>query len=218
MSLAIDMLRAGSSALVKVLLPQADYLQSSVEELTDALCDALWGELAGKSDAEKRLAFDELARLSPAEAAELASRMSLGGITPEAANVLRNYIASLPMTVRRGLSAPGAGGHVTRLSSLPQSATELRWFVPLRPPLFASGQMLQGTNYRLRQLLGQGGFGEVWLADHMQLTTPPVALKFFPSGKTLQTELESIRRLGRHPHIATVVDTLLGMNPPCLVY
>src|SRR5205085_9904073 len=82
-----------------------------------------------------------------------------------------------------------------------------------------SGQQL--GNYRLIRLVGKGGFAEVYLGEHIYLSTP-VAVK------VLHTQLESedmavflneARTIARliHPHIIRVTDFGLDGETPFLV-
>src|SRR5438034_4868604 len=82
-----------------------------------------------------------------------------------------------------------------------------------------TGQQL--GNYRLMRLLGQGGFGDVYLGEHRHLNTP-AALKVLHA--TIGSEnVEQFRREARtiarlfHPHILRVLDFDVQEAVPFLV-
>src|SRR5438270_268489 len=76
-------------------------------------------------------------------------------------------------------------------------------------------------NYRLIRLLGQGGFADVYLAEHIHLGTP-AAIKVLSirlssdNMEHFRTEARTIARLV-HPHIVRVLDFGLEDNTPYLV-
>ncbi len=76
------------------------------------------------------------------------------------------------------------------------------------PPL---GTVIAGR-YKLRQGIGEGGMGSVYLAEQLQPVKRQVALKFIKPGmdsRTVLTRFESERQalaLMDHPHIAKVLD------------
>ncbi|MDQ2902971.1 MAG: protein kinase [Chloroflexota bacterium] len=76
-------------------------------------------------------------------------------------------------------------------------------------------------NYRLIQLLGQGGFAYVYLAEHMYLKTP-AAIKILQLHLTRNAfeqflaEARTIARLA-HPHIVQVLDFGIEESTPYLV-
>ncbi len=66
-------------------------------------------------------------------------------------------------------------------------------------------------NYILIRKLGQGGFGEVWLGEHVHLKTPAAIKVLYqvqlPSDeeKKFRKEAATIAKLN-HPHIIRVID------------
>jgi eukaryotic-like serine/threonine-protein kinase len=82
-----------------------------------------------------------------------------------------------------------------------------------------TGQYL--GNYRLIRLLGQGGFAEVYLAEHLYLGTP-AAIKLLRTqlaGEDTQTFRNEARTIARliHPHIVRVFDFGIEGATPFLV-
>ncbi|HEY4387580.1 MAG TPA: serine/threonine-protein kinase, partial [Ktedonobacteraceae bacterium] len=79
----------------------------------------------------------------------------------------------------------------------------------------------QFGNYRLLQLLGQGGFAEVYLAEHVHIQTR-VAIKILYGKITAQDvqaftqEAQTIASL-RHPHILRILDFGFAGTLPFLV-
>src|SRR5262249_32987935 len=85
---------------------------------------------------------------------------------------------------------------------------------------------LPGIDWELEELLGMGGFGEVWKARNPHFdAVPPVALKFCldPTARDrlLRHEaavLNQVMRQGRHPGIVQLQHTYLSAESPCLEY
>lgn len=81
---------------------------------------------------------------------------------------------------------------------------------------YATGEII--SNYRLERLIGVGGFGEVWLAEHVDLSTQ-VAIKI----PTLIEYVKQLRAEGRiqydleHPNIVKIIDLNTSNNPPYCV-
>ena len=86
-----------------------------------------------------------------------------------------------------------------------------------------AGQSVAGGRYLLKQILGQGGMGVVWLAHDKRLREP-VALKFLPSQiafdpaalDDLRRETMRSRRLS-HPNIVRIHDLHEAPNEPTFI-
>jgi serine/threonine protein kinase len=85
---------------------------------------------------------------------------------------------------------------------------------------------LPGVDWELVELLGVGGFGEVWKACNPHFDgVAPVALKFCQHAaardRLLKHEaavLNQVMRQGKHEDIVPLLHTYLSADPPCLAY
>ncbi len=112
----------------------------------------------------------------------------------------------LEMRVRRLLSAHDEGGLLTVDTPLsPEMAAELARLKPEQ-----DGEQI--GNYKLREQIGEGGFGTVWVADQERPIQRRVALKIIKLGmdtKEVIARFEQERQalaLMDHPNIAKVLD------------
>jgi hypothetical protein len=135
------------------------------------------------------------------------------------------YLVQLPGAVRRISKRPADPGGLTVPPDISiRRPEDLLRFLPARLPRFKTGDRPPGIgDWELVELLGVGGFGEVWLARN-PLMEETAALKFCldpEAAKTLRNEaalLARIRREGQHPGIVRLLDTSLSADPPFLRY
>ena len=96
--------------------------------------------------------------------------------------------------------------------------------LPAQMPRYQVGDRPPGIgDWELEELLGVGGFGEVWRARNPHLADP-VALKFCLDPKAAQwlrheaALLGRVMAQGKHPGIVPLLDTYLNGDPPCIKY
>jgi formylglycine-generating enzyme required for sulfatase activity len=142
--------------------------------------------------------------------------------------VLTRYLSQVPVSIRQSLRRPrdAAGASLAGLLSM-ETRDDVLSLLPSYLPRFRAGERpLPSVDWELEELLGVGGFGEVWKARNPHFDgVPPVALKFCldPTARDrlLRHEaavLNQLMRQGKHPGIVALQHTFLAADPPCLEY
>ncbi|MFO0878116.1 MAG: family 16 glycoside hydrolase [Gemmataceae bacterium] len=136
-----------------------------------------------------------------------------------------SYFEQFPASVRATFRRPAdpSGKSVPNGFSLKQPDDFLR-LLPARPPRFYGGDRI-ADRWILGDLLGVGGFGEVWRAEHASdKSQPPVALKFCldqDATRFLRHEAQLMQRVmaeTRGPGVVELKAAHLDHNPPCLAF
>jgi serine/threonine protein kinase len=203
------------------LLPMGEFLFDVAEETYRRLKASASNEAQVAAIAEAAAASVEDARRE-AEAAvrEIAATQEL---SPEAQVNLVSYLSQVPSAVRQTLKRPSdpAGKTVPASFALRQPEQVLT-LLPQRLPSLKAGDRV--ANWELVELLGSGGFGEVWKARHPSLHGLTAALKFCldpTAASTLRNEaalLDRVMQQGKHPGIVPLRQAYLDHEPLCLEY
>jgi len=200
------------------------------------VCAAAAGEWKKSVDrAEERLVIEQmLAKNRDEIKAEVAQQIAelKKNATPEQAQQLANpkveqglelYLQTIPDLVRARSRRPEdpSGNSVHSNFSL-REENGFAAILPNRTPRFRTGDSV--GNFVLTEPLGLGGFGEVWKARHVNLSSRVAAIKFCldeASHRNLKHEsslIDRVHSLGRQPGIVELWDEFLKNDPPCLVY
>ncbi len=180
--------------------------------------------------------LEGLAQADPSavhQAAEEAASREAAGQSAAARRTLAVYLSQVRWTVRQSLRRPADPAGTTAPAGLcPRDPEELARFLPARLSRFQPGdQPLPG--WELLELLGQGGFGEVWKARSPGQGGKLATLKFcldpgiVPNlrSESATQVLARVRHLS-HPMVGTqptcdlvpLLETHLLADPPCLLY
>jgi formylglycine-generating enzyme required for sulfatase activity len=202
----------------------------AADVLPDIARDAWEGWGQDRDDAARRAELEALAQAAAGELRQ-AVEETVAEIAADRSDEIRQkltaFLLQVPPTVRHALRRPADPTGLTMPQGLElRQAEDLLAFLPVRLPRFRPGDRpLPGADWELVELVGVGGFGEVWKARHPNLASVrPAALKFYldpAAAKVLRSEARLLDRVmvqGRHPGLVPLLQTYLDVDTPCLEY
>jgi serine/threonine protein kinase len=138
------------------------------------------------------------------------------------------YLSAIPRSVRRSLLSDRERGGRTlppRLSV--DDSFSLLQLLPTSVPPYSTPAPLPGTDYRLEELIGTGGFGAVYRARGSSLQHVPLAIKFcldrglLPALRYERENLEQLMKAGGEswsPRLVRLYGYNLEHDTPFLIY
>ena len=163
-----------------------------------------------KADEERRA---ELQAVAQAAAQEIRGQVSeivadlAAGESAQVRQALADYLIQVPAVVRQSFRRPADPIGLTVPAHLPlRKAEDLVPFLPTRLPRFHQGDRPTGIgDWELLELLGLGGFGEVWKARNpYDKKSAPAALKFCLDPAAAKVLRNEAALQGRSPNSAPI--------------
>jgi len=194
------------------------------------LFQGVWKKWQEKRQREQmRKEVEELAKMSAEKlVAEVREQLHLlAPNDPEARQALEQYVTLIPAAMRQSFRrADDPSGRSVPVTLVLAGPMDLVRLFPVAVPRFRPGESLPGlSSWVLGELLGAGGFGEVWSATHMVDGQRRAAVKFCtePADKLrlIEHELKQVVRLmraGGHPGVVGLIEYNLDAVRPWLMY
>jgi serine/threonine protein kinase len=188
-----------------------------------------WREWFAAHPGEANAAVAGLAAVPPAEARSAARSILLDlapDASPEDVALAVEFLTAIPPAVDQALLPDASGGRSVPPTVAFDDSRSLLQLLPEDVPPYPSESLLGGTPYRLRELLGAGGFGAVYRAESPSLQHLPLAIKFcldrslLPALNQERSNLERLMRAaGRGAaHVVRLYGYDLDHATPYLVY
>jgi serine/threonine protein kinase len=190
---------------------------------------ARWRDWFAAHPGEAAAAVAALAAVPPADARAAAKSIVLD-LAPDAAaedvSLAVEFLTAIPHAVDRALVPAPDGGRSVPATVLWDDARSLLQLLPEDVPPYPADTALAGTPYRLRELLGAGGFGAVYRAESPSLQHLPLAIKFCLDRSllpALNQERSNLERLMRAAgpgaaHVVRLYGYDLDHATPYIVY
>ena len=205
------------------IVPGGQYLFDVANEALKRMRDR-------KRATELRAEVLAAAQATNEEAKQIAAQVArevAAGAPPEDRLALEMYLTQIPGVVRQSLKrADDPSGRSVPDGFALNDAADLLKRLPSRPAKFRPGDPLPGKpGWQLVELLGTGGFGEVWLARNPSLSALKGAVKFGldpqARDRLLRHEGALVNRVmeeGKHPNVVQLLDAHLDGDAPWLMY
>ncbi len=189
-----------------------------------------WKRLRGrKAEAAMRAEVQEMAQAAHDEVKRAAAAAAREAFPkePEKAIELELYLSQIPAAVRQSLRRQeDPTGTTVPLAFSLSKPEDLLQLLPTRVSKFRPGDGLPGRDgWKITDLLGTGGFGEVWLATHPHFASLKRAVKFCleltDKDRTLLHEgdlIDRVMRAGPVPNVVPLIDANLAGETPWLMY
>ena len=209
----------------------AGSLGSLIGDVLSEVAKASWERWKIEKDAKARR--NELQEIVQSSNVELSQQINeivhseLANWVPDARKDAEIYLTQMPDSIRGQMRRPDDPSGTTIPANLAlKNSKDLLRLLPAKLAHFKPGDRpLDNVDLELVQLLGIGGFGEVWKARNPNLqNASPVALKFcidpiaILSLRNEARVLDQVMSQGRHVGIVKLLRTYLSAKIPCLEY